>query len=157
MTWVLILGLIINAIALPLAAKRVLFLERLITNGQPAPDRIHGVTGRLGSAIGTQIIKVFGQKKLLKWSVPGVAHFMVFWAFLTLGSVYVEAYGTLFTFLTTRDLRLVYFDGGSANKFGGAVDTQLWRGGVRPARRLAWRAGPVRQDVRVCGSPGRLG
>ena len=98
MTWVLILGLIINAIALPLAAKRVLFLERLITNGQPAPDRIHGVTGRLGSAIGTQIVKVFGQKKLLKWSVPGVAHFMVFWAFLILGSVYVEAYGTLFTF-----------------------------------------------------------
>ena len=98
MTWVLILGLIMNAIALPLAAKRVLFLERLITSGQPAPDRIAGVTGRLGQALWTQIVKVFGQQKLLKWTVPGAAHFFVFWAFLILATVYLEAYGALFTF-----------------------------------------------------------
>ncbi len=98
MTWVLILGLIMNAIALPLAAKRVLFLERLITSGQPAPDRIDGVIYRIGASVKTQVVKVFGQKKLLKWSVPGAAHFFVFWAFLILGTVYVEAYGALFTY-----------------------------------------------------------
>ena len=37
-----------------------------------------------------------GQKKLLKWSLPGAAHFFVFWAFLILGTVYIEAYGALF-------------------------------------------------------------
>jgi Fe-S oxidoreductase len=97
-TWVLILGLIINLIALPLAAKRVAFLARLITSGQPAPDRVEGVTTRLGLAVKTQVVEVFGQKKLLKWSVPGAAHFFVFWAFIILGSVYVEAYGSLFTY-----------------------------------------------------------
>ena len=98
MTWVLILGLLMNLVALPLAAKRVGFLARLITSGQPAPDRIAGVTGRVGLAIKTQVVEVFGQKKLLKWSVPGVAHAFVFWAFLILGTVYVEAYGSLFTY-----------------------------------------------------------
>ena len=39
---------------------------------------------------------MLGQKKLLKWSVPGAAHFFVFWAFLILASVYLEAYGSLF-------------------------------------------------------------
>ena len=43
----------------------------------------------------TQVVEVFGQKKLLKWSVPGAAHFFVFWAFLILATVYLEAYGAL--------------------------------------------------------------
>src|SRR3954462_2616656 len=95
-TAVLILGLLLNVIALPIAGCRVWFLERLITSGQPAPDRIQGVTGRLGLAVKTQVVEVFGQKKLLKWTVPGAAHFFVFWAFLILATVYLEAYGSLF-------------------------------------------------------------
>ncbi len=43
------------------------------------------------------MVEVFGQKKLLKWSVPGAAHFFVFWAFLILGTVYLEAYAVLLT------------------------------------------------------------
>ena len=46
MTVVLIVGLVMNAIALPIAGKRVLFLYRLITSGQTAPDRTAGVRGR---------------------------------------------------------------------------------------------------------------
>ena len=71
------------------------YLFRLITSGQPAPDRVVGVTKRLGRAVATQVVEVFGQKKLLKWSIPGAAHFFVFWAFLILGTVYLEAYGIL--------------------------------------------------------------
>lgn len=97
MSLVLILGLAMNAIALPLAGRRVLFLERLITSGQPAPGRIEGVTGKIGNAVKTQVVEVFGQRKLLKWSVPGAAHFFVFWAFLILATVYLEAYGALFS------------------------------------------------------------
>jgi Fe-S oxidoreductase len=102
-TAVLILGFLINAIALPFAARRVRFLYRLVTSGQPAPDRIAGVTGRLGTALKTQVVEVFGQKKLLKWSVPGAAHFFVFWAFVILATVYLEAYGSLLGLLFGRD------------------------------------------------------
>ena len=101
MLWVLILGLLMNLIVLPLAALRVLFLYRAITLGQPAPDRVRGVTRRMGAAAKRQVVEVFGQKKLLKWSVPGAAHFFVFWAFLILATVYLEAYGSLVKLLFT--------------------------------------------------------
>ena len=95
--WVLIVGLVMLAVALPVAGRRVFFLFRLITSGQPAPDRVENVTKRLGEAIKTQVVEVFAQRKLLKWSVPGAAHFFVFWAFVILGSVYLEAFGILFS------------------------------------------------------------
>jgi Fe-S oxidoreductase len=93
--WVLIVGLIINAIALPIAARRVMWLIGLIRSGQPDPGRVEGVTGRLGRAIKNQVVEVFGQQRLLKWTVPGAAHFFVFWAFVILATVYLEAYGVL--------------------------------------------------------------
>ncbi len=96
MNMVLVIGLLMNVIALPIVGRRVVFLYRLITTGQPAPGRIEGVTGRLGAAVKRQVVEVFGQKKLLKWSIPGAAHFFVFWAFVILASVYLEAYGALF-------------------------------------------------------------
>ena len=96
MNIVLVIGLLMNVVALPIVGRRVVFLYRLITSGQPAPGRIEGVTGRLGTAVKRQVVEVFGQKKLLKWSVPGAAHFFVFWAFVILASVYLEAYGALF-------------------------------------------------------------
>ncbi|HET7357736.1 MAG TPA: heterodisulfide reductase-related iron-sulfur binding cluster, partial [Nocardioidaceae bacterium] len=86
---------IMNAIALPLAGRRVWFLYRVTMSGQPAPDRVQGVLGQLGAAIKRQVVEVFGQKKLLKWTVPGTAHFFVFWAFVILASVYFEAYAVL--------------------------------------------------------------
>ncbi len=95
MDWVLIVGLLINAIALPIAARRGVWLYRLITSGQPDPRRVEGVTARVGQAAKTQVVEVFAQRKLLKWTVPGAAHFFVFWAFVILASVYVEAYGVL--------------------------------------------------------------
>ncbi len=93
--WVLVVGVLGTVTALAITGRRVLYLFRLITSGQPAPDRVVGVTKRLGRAVATQVIEVFGQKKLLKWSIPGAAHFFVFWAFLILGTVYLEAYGIL--------------------------------------------------------------
>jgi Fe-S oxidoreductase len=93
---VLILGLVMNAVALPIAGRRIWFLYRLISSGQPAHDRVEGVTKRTGTAIKTQLVEVFGQRKLLKWTLPGAAHFFVFWAFVILATVYLEAYGSLF-------------------------------------------------------------
>src|SRR5205085_2979686 len=44
-----------------------------------------------------QLTEVFGQRKLLKWTVPGTAHFLVFWGFIILLLTIIEAYGDLFS------------------------------------------------------------
>jgi Fe-S oxidoreductase len=117
-TAVLIIGLLLNAIVLPLAGRRVWFLYRLVTSGQPAPDRIQGVTGKIGTAVKSQVVEVFGQKKLLKWSVPGAAHFFVFWAFVILATVYLEAY----VVLLTRDPQWNWFVFGNWSVLGFVQD-----------------------------------
>jgi len=89
----LILGLAMTAVALALASRRVLMLYRLGRVGQPVdPDRTKDVRVR-GLAVLTE---VFGQRKLLKWSGAGAAHFAVFWGFVILGATIVEGYGALF-------------------------------------------------------------
>src|SRR5690348_10903375 len=50
----------------------------------------------MGERIGTQVKEVFGQTRLLRWSIPGLAHFFTMWGFFILASVYLEAYGLLF-------------------------------------------------------------
>ena len=88
----LVLGLGLTAIVGLLALRRVWWLYRLVATGQPVTGR----TNDLGTRVWTQIAEVFGQRKLLKWSVPGLAHFFTMWGFFILATVYVEAYGTLF-------------------------------------------------------------
>ncbi len=91
----LVVGLGMTAIVLVFAARRVLWLTNLIRSGQKTSDE-HGRKDNLGTRITTQIKEVFGQTRLLKWSIPGLAHFFTMWGFFILGSVYVEAYGLLF-------------------------------------------------------------
>ncbi len=91
----LIAGLLATAIVLAFAAKRVLFLTNLIRSGQPVSDE-SGRKDDIPARIKAQFTEVFGQKKLLKWSIPGLAHFFTMWGFFILGSVYLEAYGVLF-------------------------------------------------------------
>ena len=49
--WVLVIGLLGTVVALAITGRRVRYLFRLITSGQPAPDRVAGVTKRLGRAV----------------------------------------------------------------------------------------------------------
>ncbi|WP_433347130.1 (Fe-S)-binding protein [Microtetraspora malaysiensis] len=95
MLWVAIIGLVATGVALALAGRRVAFLYRLATSGQPAPERITYAKENVGAEIKTQLVEVFGQKKLLKWTPSGTAHFFVMWAFFILATVYLEAYGAL--------------------------------------------------------------
>ncbi|MBB4920453.1 (Fe-S)-binding protein [Streptosporangium saharense] len=95
MLWVAIIGLIMTAVALALAARRVLFLYKLATVGAPAPERIEYARNNVGAEIKAQLVEVFGQRKLLKWNPSGTAHFFVMWAFFILATVYLEAYGAL--------------------------------------------------------------
>ncbi|MGH3344297.1 MAG: (Fe-S)-binding protein [Carbonactinosporaceae bacterium] len=74
------------------AGRRLWWLYRVGSLGQPEPGRTDGVAER----VRTELIEVLGQRKLLKWSVPGVAHFLTFWGFIVLGATILEAYGALF-------------------------------------------------------------
>jgi Fe-S oxidoreductase len=88
----LALGLLMTVAAIAVAGRRVQYLYRLIRSGQPAPGRLDDI----GTRFRSQLREVFGQRKLLQWSVPGVAHFFTFWAFVVLAATILEAYGALF-------------------------------------------------------------
>ncbi|WP_156024390.1 heterodisulfide reductase-related iron-sulfur binding cluster [Smaragdicoccus niigatensis] len=76
-----------------LAAQRGNFLYRLISSGPPATGR---VTTDIPKRLTAELVEVAGQKKLLKWTVPGLAHFFTMYAFLIMSTVYIEAYGATF-------------------------------------------------------------
>src|SRR6185369_1092159 len=88
----LVIGLGATAIAFAIAGRRVWWLYRLITSGQPTPGRLKGA----GQRLWTETREVIGQQRLLRWSVPGLAHAFTFWGFLILGLTILEAYGALF-------------------------------------------------------------
>ena len=92
MTLRLVIGLGATAFVLALAARRIWWLVRLIRTGQPQHGRLDGISERLKA----QLVEVFGQRRLLRWTVPGLAHFFTFWGFVLLLTVYIEAYGALF-------------------------------------------------------------
>jgi Fe-S oxidoreductase len=91
----LVIGLLMTVIVLAFAAKRVLWLTSLIRSGQTTSDE-GGRKDDLATRITTQFKEVFGQTRLLRWSIPGIAHFFTMWGFFILASVYLEAYGVLF-------------------------------------------------------------
>src|SRR5262245_56721179 len=84
-----------TAIVLVFAARRVLWLASLVRAGQPVGEE-SGRTDHMGERIGTQIKEVFAQTRMLRWSIPGLAHFFTMWGFFILITVYIEAYGVLF-------------------------------------------------------------
>lgn len=91
----LIVGLLMTGIVIALAAKRVLWLTKLIRSGQPTSEA-NNRKDNLRKRITTQFEEVFGQTRLLRWSIPGIAHFFTMWGFFILATVYLEAYGLLF-------------------------------------------------------------
>ncbi|WP_425586095.1 (Fe-S)-binding protein, partial [Thermocatellispora tengchongensis] len=90
-----IIGLVMTVAAVAVAARRVVWLYKLATVGQPAPERVEYAKANVGAEIKAQLVEVFGQRKLLKWTPSGTAHFFVMWAFFILLTVYIEAYGVL--------------------------------------------------------------
>jgi len=93
----IIVGLAITAVAFAIAGRRLWWLGRLAMAGQPAPERVRALREHPGQGAETQVTEVFGQRKLLKWSVPGTAHFLTFWGFVILILTIIEAYGDLFS------------------------------------------------------------
>lgn len=96
-THTLIAGLIMLALIVPLALKRVAFLVKWITDGQSYPSRFDNTVEHPIAAGNKHNVEVLGQKKLLRWTLPGIAHAFVMYAFFILLTVYIEAFGILFS------------------------------------------------------------
>ncbi|MGH9090632.1 MAG: (Fe-S)-binding protein [Acidimicrobiales bacterium] len=84
----------VTVIALAIAGRRFHWLSRLVRSGRPAPNRTRGSMVPRAEA---ELAEVAGQRKLLKWTVPGTAHFFTMWGFTILLLTIIEAYGDLFT------------------------------------------------------------
>src|SRR3984885_8569273 len=93
----IVVGLVLTAAAFAIAGRRVWWLKRLAFSGQPAPERIAAARSHPGRDLETQATEVIGQRKLLKWSVPGAAHAATFWGFIVLLLTIIESYGDLFS------------------------------------------------------------
>jgi Fe-S oxidoreductase len=89
----LVIGLLITAVAFWLVGRRVVTIVRLGLSGQPVEP---GRTADVGSRVRAEVVEVLGQRKLLNWTVPGIAHVLAFWGFILLLLTLVESYGALF-------------------------------------------------------------
>jgi Fe-S oxidoreductase len=89
----IILGLGVTVVGFAIAARRFHWLSRLIRAGKPDPSRTRGPITRKAEA---EVVEVAGQRKLLQWTVPGLAHFFTMWGFTILLLTIIEAYGDLF-------------------------------------------------------------
>ncbi len=88
-----VVGILITVVVLAFAGKRLWFLVRLARSGKPAVGRTTDAPRRVEA----EATEVLAQRKLLKWTVPGLAHVFAFWGFLVLGLTILEAYGALFS------------------------------------------------------------
>ncbi|HST49237.1 MAG TPA: (Fe-S)-binding protein, partial [Jatrophihabitans sp.] len=95
----IILTLLMTAVTAAIAGRRIFWLVRLIRSGTAAPGRGKDAPGRVVN----DAEEVLGQTRLLKWSVPGLAHFFTFWGFVILNLTILEAYGAL---LIDRDFSI---------------------------------------------------
>jgi len=89
----IILGLAVTVVGFGIAGRRFHWLSRLIRSGKPAPERVRGSIIPKAKAEATEVA---GQRKLLQWTVPGLAHFFTMWGFTILLLTILEAYGDLF-------------------------------------------------------------
>ncbi|MEI7746257.1 MAG: (Fe-S)-binding protein [Actinomycetota bacterium] len=92
MAFRIIAGLGISIVCFAIAGRRFYWLSKLIRSGKPAPRRFQGFA-KPAEAV---TVEVAGQRKLLKWTIPGLAHFFTMWGFTVLSLTIIEAYGALF-------------------------------------------------------------
>jgi heterodisulfide reductase subunit C len=76
------------------ALRRGLWLYKLVKAAQPAPER--NIRAAFKANIKHAISNIFGNEKLLRWSLPGIAHFWVMWAFFVVQTTLIELAGELF-------------------------------------------------------------
>jgi Fe-S oxidoreductase len=98
----LTLALLMLVVTAAIAGRRIHWLFTLIRSGQADKTRTRDPQARAVS----EGEEVLGQKKLLKWAGPGVAHFFTFWGFNVLGITIIECYGAL---VISKDFAFPFF------------------------------------------------
>jgi Fe-S oxidoreductase len=86
------IGLAATVVGLSVAIWRLSHLFGLISSGKPAPGRNASWSRRAK----VELEEVGGQRRLLKWTLPGLAHAFTFWGFTVLILTIVEVFGDLF-------------------------------------------------------------
>ncbi len=81
-------------VLLGIAGRRLAYLYRIGRAGQPLEPGRRGSTGDIAKA---EIVEVAAQRKLLRWTGPGLAHAAVFWGFCVLVLTILEGFGSLFS------------------------------------------------------------
>jgi Fe-S oxidoreductase len=76
------------------AIRRGMFLVNLTRAARPNPVR--NIKSAAKANARHAVANIFANKKLLKWTLPGVAHFWVMWAFFVLQTTLLEAAGELY-------------------------------------------------------------
>jgi Fe-S oxidoreductase len=71
----------------PLVLRRAWHLFSMVRSGTHNPERFRNIPQR----IWYELVKVMGQKKLLQWSGPGLAHAFTFWGFLVIQVALAES------------------------------------------------------------------
>jgi Fe-S oxidoreductase len=140
----MVVGLVLTAVALAVAGRRVWWLKRLAFSGQPAPERLEYARRHPGREAEVQLTEVVGQRKLLKWSVPGAAHAATFWGFIVLLFTIIEAYGALFS-------RTFYIPGIGQSAALGFIEDLFAVGvlcGIVTFTVIRWRDSPRREGRR---------
>ena len=87
-----VVSLGLTVVALGLFAKAVAHFVSIMRLGRPAPGR----TDEPGKRTTAMVKETLGHTRMLKWSVPGAAHWFVFIGFFLLFATLIEAYGEVF-------------------------------------------------------------
>lgn len=90
----LVAGVAVVAVAVALAARRVTELVGLLRRARPDPRAASWTHARKN--LRYLVSKVLGQQKLLRWSLPGVFHAWIFWAFVVVQLTIIEIVGEIF-------------------------------------------------------------
>ena len=85
-------SLTITVVAVAMVARTATRMVSVLRLGRPDPDRFDVPARR----VKTVLTETLGHTRMLKWSVPGFAHWAVFIGFAGLFGSLVEAYGELF-------------------------------------------------------------
>jgi Fe-S oxidoreductase len=88
----IVVSLAITVIAVAMVARTAARMVRIVRLGRSDPARFE----RPGARVKAVLTETLGHTRMLKWSVPGAAHWFVFVGFIVLFGSLVEAYGELF-------------------------------------------------------------
>ncbi|HVF18649.1 MAG TPA: (Fe-S)-binding protein, partial [Mycobacteriales bacterium] len=93
-TFAIVVSLGATVVAVALVARAAMFLVNVLSLGQPEAPSMR--MDRPGKRLVTMLTETLGHTRMLRWSIPGLAHWFVFVGFGVLFSTLLEAYFELF-------------------------------------------------------------